>query len=69
MLRKILELLSAPTKDDDRHINPHETLHRQISELAYLKWEGSGRPEGKDDEFWREAEKELRSRTNQVRRL
>jgi hypothetical protein len=68
MLRKILELLSSPEREE-KPINFHDTLHRQISELAYLKWEGSGRPEGKDDEFWREAEKELRSRTNQVRGL
>jgi hypothetical protein len=36
-----------------------ETLKQQVRELAYKKWEESGRPWGRDKEFWVTAEKEL----------
>jgi hypothetical protein len=36
-----------------------ETLRQQIRELAYRKWEESGRPGGRDKEFWVSAEREL----------
>ena len=36
-----------------------ETLRQQVRELAYKKWEESGRPCGRDKEFWVSAEKEL----------
>lgn len=29
-----------------------------IKELSYYKWENAGRPEGRSEEFWVEAEKE-----------
>lgn len=32
---------------------------KEISARAYQLWEENGRPEGKDDEFWRLAEQEL----------
>jgi hypothetical protein len=32
-----------------------ETLERRIRERAYYIWEASGRPPGRDEEFWRQA--------------
>lgn len=31
--------------------------HQEISETAYYLWEQAGRPDGKDSDFWTEAEK------------
>ena len=31
----------------------------QIRERAYVLWELAGKPEGREDEFWHEAKKEL----------
>jgi hypothetical protein len=36
-----------------------ETGSQQIRDLAYKKWEASGCPVGRDDEFWISAESEL----------
>lgn len=36
-----------------------EEIKQAIRELAYSKWEEAGKPDGKDDEFWAEAEKEM----------
>ncbi len=33
--------------------------HADISERAYTLWIDSGRPEGKEDELWLQAEREL----------
>lgn len=33
----------------------------QIRTRAHQLWEIAGRPEGRQDEFWREAERELRN--------
>ena len=33
--------------------------HQKVPELAYLKWEQAGRPDGRDLEFWLAAEREL----------
>lgn len=30
-----------------------------IRERAHWLWEEAGRPEGRDDEFWRQAEREI----------
>lgn len=42
---------------------PTET---HISERAHQLWEQAGRPEGRQDEFWHQAERELRE-TEQLR--
>lgn len=34
------------------------TEHQQITSRAYFLWEQAGRPEGRDIEFWLQAEKE-----------
>ncbi len=34
----------------------------RIDELAYLKWEQAGRPEGDGVYFWLEAEREIKDR-------
>jgi len=34
----------------------------KIRQLAYLKWEAAGKPEGSDRFFWLEAERELLQR-------
>jgi hypothetical protein len=36
--------------------NPTE---QEIAARAYRLWEAAGMPEGKDEEFWRAAEREL----------
>ncbi len=38
--------------------NWREWRDSQIRIIAYLKWETAGRPEGKSEDFWLEAEKE-----------
>ncbi|WP_083519511.1 DUF2934 domain-containing protein [Bradyrhizobium jicamae] len=38
-----------------------EPTEKEINNRAYQIWERSGRPEGKEDEFWRLAEQELRN--------
>lgn len=35
------------------------TMEDAIRVLAYLKWNDAGRPDGRDEEFWLEAEKEF----------
>lgn len=34
---------------------------KQILNRAYEIWERNGRPEGREDEFWHQAEQELRA--------
>jgi DUF2934 family protein len=34
---------------------------RQIKTRAYELWENAGQPEGQDDDFYRQAEQELRN--------
>jgi hypothetical protein len=36
-----------------------EKRQKIIEKLAYLKWEEAGRPGGRSEEFWTEAEKEF----------
>lgn len=36
-----------------------EGIRQQIRELAYSMWEKAGCPEGRDEEFWVSAEREL----------
>jgi hypothetical protein len=36
-----------------------EGIRQQIRELAYSMWEKAGCPEGRDEEFWVAAEREL----------
>lgn len=42
-------------------MNPPSLSHDQITERARKIWEDSGRPEGRDDEIWLEAERQLSS--------
>jgi hypothetical protein len=37
------------------------TTEEQIRSRAHQLWEIAGRPEGREDEFWHEAERELKS--------
>ena len=48
MLHERRTQLSDPTEHD-------------IRERAHRLWEQAGRPEGREDEFWRAAEQELRN--------
>jgi len=34
------------------------TIISELTKLAYEKWERAGKPDGKDKEFWDEAEKD-----------
>jgi hypothetical protein len=38
-----------------------EPTEQEIKNRAYEIWERNGRPEGKEEEFWRLAEQELRN--------
>ena len=38
-----------------------EPSRNEIENRAYELWEKSGRPEGREDEFWKLAEQELRN--------
>lgn len=40
-----------------------EELERTIRERAYVLWEADGRPEGRDMDYWRQAEQELLSQS------
>ena len=40
--------------------NHHEPTYDEISALAKQKWQQAGCPEGRDEEFWLAAEKELK---------
>lgn len=41
-----------------------ETVNREeIEVLAYLKWEAAGCPEGRDEEFWLDAERDVQLKT------
>jgi hypothetical protein len=40
---------------DDRPAEPNEREHR-IRERAYHLWEAAGRPEGRHQEYWEQAE-------------
>lgn len=37
-----------------------EDEHRETEALAYQLWEEAGRPDGRSEEFWAQAEKQLR---------
>jgi hypothetical protein len=38
----------------------------QIPERAYVLWELAGKPEGREHEFWHEAEKEIKREVDDV---
>lgn len=40
---------------------PSTPSHETIAHRAYLAWEQNGRPEGRAEEFWHQAERELRA--------
>jgi hypothetical protein len=40
--------------------NPND---EQIRECAHRLWEAAGRPEGREQEFWHQAERELKGDT------
>lgn len=39
-----------------------ESTEDEIGKRAYELWEENGRPEGRQDEFWHQAEQELRNK-------
>jgi hypothetical protein len=48
-----------------------EPSEREIMERAYQIWERNGRPENREDEFWHQAQQELRTedKSNTTRTL
>jgi hypothetical protein len=38
-----------------------QPTEKEIKARAYEIWERNGRPEGREDEFWQQAEQELRN--------
>lgn len=38
----------------------------QIRERAHALWELAGKPDGRDEEFWHEAKKEIKRETNDI---
>lgn len=45
-----------------RQTNHHEPKREEIAYLAYLTWEREGRPDGRDTEYWIQAETQLWAR-------
>jgi DUF2934 family protein len=43
--------------------NPEED---QIRERAHALWELAGKPDGRAEEFWHEARKEIKNETNDI---
>lgn len=41
------------------HDKSHKKHHDKVKALAYQKWVDAGKPEGRDKEFWNEAEQEV----------
>jgi Protein of unknown function (DUF2934) len=41
-----------------------QPTEKEIKTRAYEIWERNGKPEGKEDEFWQQAEQELRNEAN-----
>lgn len=39
----------------------HQQQHERVRQLAERLWIEAGRPEGRDEEFWHEAERQIRS--------
>jgi len=52
-----IELAESANRDCGAPGNAEE----EIKKRAYEIWERHGRPEGKEDEFWQQAEQELRN--------
>lgn len=46
-------IADAMNKEENMYKAP---THAEIAMCAYFIWENEGRPEGRCDEFWREAE-------------
>jgi len=46
-------------KDDDLWEFDLPAAYEEVRRRAYLKWEAAGKPDGKDVEFWLEAEQEV----------
>lgn len=55
----------------DRNVFQSDTIdfeqaRQQIRELAYQKWENAGCPEGRAEEFWLEAEREISGENTEI---
>ena len=44
-------------------------LREEISERAYQLWDAAGRPQGRSEEFWREAELQLLGADSEIREV
>jgi hypothetical protein len=59
----VIEVLSTPDRQQGVEAEAFKqsirdsNKHQEICETAYFLWEKAGRPDGKDTEFWAEAEK------------
>jgi hypothetical protein len=49
-----------------KQIMEHHPGRQEIATTAYRIWEEHGKPQGRDVEFWLEAEKNLRTRLGKV---
>jgi hypothetical protein len=56
-------LLSLPGQDRALELEQSMTqpTEKEIMARAYEIWERNGRPDGREDEFWHQAEQELRN--------
>ncbi len=52
---------------DQRMSSAADTLEQRIRERAYHFWEASGRPHGRDDEFWHRARETIAADDRQSR--
>jgi hypothetical protein len=58
------ELLEAEAAGKSRAAPDPETEDQEVKARAYEIWEREGRPEGRHDEHWRQAQQELARRTD-----
>lgn len=45
----------------EQEVQLSDPTEQDIRERAHLLWEQAGKPEGREEEFWRAAEQELRN--------
>ena len=61
--------MSVRSDKENHHQNQIEVSHNEIAQQACQLWEAAGRPDGRDAEFWLQAEAELLAITRRGRSL
>jgi hypothetical protein len=58
---RLAEVWTLLARSANRDVGAPPNAEEEIKKRAYEIWEHHGRPEGKEDEFWQQAEQELRN--------